>query len=1268
MSNKIWLDPGKKALRCIFETLGPPIFDIQTRENYKKKKLISASWNLSDVKAFNVTEKYPELRIIHVTRADKIAGDLTENTQPFNGDVPTVAWPKVNEDKKPFNSAAEKRELVNDLLTTCLKRGNKPRLVFVILPDRDAAIYSDIKWWGDCHSGIATICVCPSAVVKRSFGILENLSLKANFKLVGINHIIGDVKEPLKLIESIQNDSLMIFGADVSHPGKGLDPGCPSMAGVVASLDSKFCHFAASARLQANNEEFISDLGGMLKERLQLYQDKNEVNFPLNIIFYRDSAADSTSADLASHQIIIKELKYKNCGHLHRNKVCLFISAPDPKQCTKEKYKAFMRRNPPKNQSHAVPSTSSAGPSQSVPSTATSVPQVQSHPSQTQSRPPGSVQQVANFTPPAKTEKEVEAEMIQLDQINSKDVVKRELRRPLIKELLQQNPPPGIWVSDYSEYIVSVGKLYSQLADGPGATVEVLHHRPGRDQSWVPMRSFIIYEGPFQRDALDTHVSSSNSSFVPDAELRMLNIISWFRINGYDPQNAPFFDGFRVGNRFYPTIGGVTPGYKIPSDDETIFLIRTGFFTSMRSAIGSVLLNVNTVTSVFFPPEILSTWIWLRWRQAIPPVNEQIDLIGLRVTFSGDAPIPKTRVIRDVSSLTVSQVNFTHTDADGTPGQITSVYDHMRNKYHLLTFSLTACCLNMGTITDPKWYPADNLRIVAGQIFKKQLPAHLGSLTINIAQNLPETNKRLILNGALPSLGIPATTGSFSQFGLSINNEFVEVIPRYLRQPIPEFNGGSQFDISRQPKNRSSWMLKDDDRIFKFADTGNSISNLHIIRLNLNHNASREEVMKFARDLRKKIEDYGVTFTGNESISDAAFSPNRSLFCTRLDAALAALRAKNGSRNPRLLLVVIPDKNIRTYANIKWWDDCVAGIPTICITRGVLTKGRLIKHRFQSDIGVISNISLKINFKLGGVSHFLNDEASQRIFCAGAKANMMIVGADVSHAGKGRDATCPSMAGVVATCDQLCSQYFASARLQENNTESITDLADMIGERLDRYYAVNEVLPEHILFYRDGISESQYGMIVIDEIPRIKAGCKVAGARNGKGRNWCPKITLLVVGKRHHTRFFPKLAKNEKFNNNLSSGLLIDSGVVTPNHFSFYLQSHDSALGTARSAHYIVIINESDYTPERIQETTNTICFTSSRAFKALSVCTPAKYADILCDRMRFYMKPALDNDFAATSPNDLNFYRTNTDIWNAPRQSRTNPWNPDLNDLMFNL
>lgn len=514
------------------------------------------------------------------------------------------------------------------------------------------------------------------------------------------------------------------------------------------------------------------------------------------------------------------------CGHLHDHKFCPFKTVPDPKQYTRERYELYMKQNPPRNQPHAVPSISSVGPSQSVSSTATSVPQVQTHSTQSQPLPPGSIKVVANFIPPAKTAKEVEEEnrasgfqklvhrqatavegrganllapvqanyfrvtfnsnldlrryRIHLDKIYDKKVVKRELRHTLIKELLQQVPPSGIWVSDYSEYIVSVGKLYDEFTDVPGATVEILHRRPGRDQTLVPMQSLIVYEGPFQRDALDTHLSSSNSSFVPDADLRMLNIISWFRLNAYNPQNVPIFDGFRVGNRFYPSVGGVIRVHQVPLDGNPGFLIITGFYTSMRPAIGSVLLNVNTVTSAFFPPEVLSTWIRLRWEQEIPPLNGQNDLIGLRVTFSGDGANPKTRVIRDVSNLNVNQVTFTPRDADGTPGQVTSVYDHMRNsklsllavqyteyllnhtEYHLLRFNPSTCCLDMGTATDPKWYPADNLRIVAGQIFKKQLSEKWGSQMIKIAQNEPEYNKRLILRGALPSLGIPATTGSFS--------------------------------------------------------------------------------------------------------------------------------------------------------------------------------------------------------------------------------------------------------------------------------------------------------------------------------------------------------------------------------------------------------------------------------------------------------------------------------------------------------------------------
>lgn len=47
----------------------------------------------------------------------------------------------------------------------------------------------------------------------------------------------------------------MIMGADVTHPGRCGDDGCPSMAGVVATCEANYMHYLPSARLQDSNTE-----------------------------------------------------------------------------------------------------------------------------------------------------------------------------------------------------------------------------------------------------------------------------------------------------------------------------------------------------------------------------------------------------------------------------------------------------------------------------------------------------------------------------------------------------------------------------------------------------------------------------------------------------------------------------------------------------------------------------------------------------------------------------------------------------------------------------------------------------------------------------------------------------------------------------------------------------------------------------------------------------------------------------------------------------
>jgi hypothetical protein len=80
-------------------------------------------------------------------------------------------------------------------------------------------------------------------------------------------------------------------------------------------------------------------------------------------------------------------------------------------------------------------------------------------------------------------------------------------------------------------------------------------------------------------------------------------------------------------------------------------------------------------------------------------------------------------------------------------------------------------------------------------------------------------------------------------------------------------------------------------------------------------------------------------------------------------------------------------------------------------------------------------------------------------------------------------------------------------------------------------------------FYRDGVSESQFKICVNEEVPQIRKAYRELGGDDGQ-----LKITLIIVGKRHHTRFFPTqtsqsypFGKEKRINGNLKPGLLVDS-------------------------------------------------------------------------------------------------------------------------------
>lgn len=81
-------------------------------------------------------------------------------------------------------------------------------------------------------------------------------------------------------------------------------------------------------------------------------------------------------------------------------------------------------------------------------------------------------------------------------------------------------------------------------------------------------------------------------------------------------------------------------------------------------------------------------------------------------------------------------------------------------------------------------------------------------------------------------------------------------------------------------------------------------------------------------------------------------------------------------------------------------------------------------------------------------------------------------------------------------------------------------------------------------------------MFLIDQV----LNAEVQAMRNACGRlgdgSYKPKITFLVVQKRHHTRFFPKEGARfvyDQRNNNVPAGTLVDTDIIHPTAVEYYL-------------------------------------------------------------------------------------------------------------------
>lgn len=349
---------------------------------------------------------------------------------------------------------------------------------------------------------------------------------------------------------------------------------------------------------------------------------------------------------------------------------------------------------------------------------------------------------------------------------------------------------------------------------------------------------------------------------------------------------------------------------------------------------------------------------------------------------------------------------------------------------------------------------------------------------------------------------------------------------------------------------------------------------------------------------------------------------------TQIDDAFRRFTNSPSKPPPRLILAVLPSTDAAVYNRIKYLSDVEKGVLNVCVVASKFARANSQYH---------TNVALKVNLKLGGQNQAL-DNAKLGLISEG---KTMVVGIDVTHPSSGSAGNAPSVAGIVASTDRTLAQWPADLRIQQPREEMVQDLVNLLKSRLQLWRTKNGNLPENILVYRDGVSEGQYNLVLENELPELqKAGRELYSAADTK--SGLPRFTIVIVGKRHNTRFYPTRKEEADRSSNPQNGTVVDRGVTEARNWDFFLQAHAAIQGTARPAHYYIVYDKIfrrrvvppfANAADVLEDLTHNMCYMFGRATKAVSICPPAYYADLVCERARCYLSGLFDP--SSGSPNE---------------------------------
>jgi len=254
-----------KMLNCKGKMLPPPKIEFK---NSKKMDVNNGSWNLMGVKMLEEVTSFPEW-CVFVFRGGRVGNDQIAG---------------FTEHAENYGVKMGKPKMVNINTVEDFYKAPKCRFNLVVLPDKNAQRYEEIKRIAETYNSCFTQCIVAANAFKLTNPqFVGNLILKINTKLGGRNW---------KLEKRIMDDKpTIVFGIDVCHPGIG-EMDSPSVCSVVASMDYDFVRYKTSILQQERYVEVVDSLEATVKSMLKSHYGYTH-NKPSRIVIFRDGVGDS---------------------------------------------------------------------------------------------------------------------------------------------------------------------------------------------------------------------------------------------------------------------------------------------------------------------------------------------------------------------------------------------------------------------------------------------------------------------------------------------------------------------------------------------------------------------------------------------------------------------------------------------------------------------------------------------------------------------------------------------------------------------------------------------------------------------------------------------------------------------------------------------------------------------------------------------------------------------------------------------------------------